>query len=331
MKNKVSIIVPIYNVEKYINKCIKSLISQTYKNIEIMLVDDGTQDNSGKICDEWAKKDKRIKVIHKENGGYGSVLEFAINNIDSEFFLICDGDDWLELNAVERLMKASNKYKVDFVVGRKKLVYSDGKIESDSEYMVKYEYIYEDFNPFLNISCSPHSKLYKTEFCKNIKFPKKISDTDYLLYHIYLTRIKSGVFINEKLSNYFFDRPGNSFNDDTELTEKSVKSQSIVTRETYLQLNKYSKIYPYLSMRIFLRSCRWLALMKKDKVYYKEYEDIFNDIIEKTKENKKYLFTCIKYTTNSNLKCFFKYLVYKGCFSKKTRNIFIGILSKWIN
>ena len=90
MKNKVSIIVPIYNVEKYINKCIKSLISQTYKNIEIMLVDDGTQDNSGKICDEWAKKDKRIKVIHKENQGLISARRVGIANANGDYCIFVD-------------------------------------------------------------------------------------------------------------------------------------------------------------------------------------------------------------------------------------------------
>ena len=82
----ISIVVPVYNVERYIDDCLKSLINQSYKNIEILLVDDGSTDNSGKICDEYAKKDKRIKVIHKENGGVSTALNEGIRNMRGEYF-----------------------------------------------------------------------------------------------------------------------------------------------------------------------------------------------------------------------------------------------------
>ena len=121
-KELVSIIVPIYKVEKYLKKCIESLIKQTYNNIEIFLVDDGSPDNCGKICDDFSKIDSRIKVTHKENGGYGSVLEYSINHILGKYFLICDPDDWLNENAVEELYNCMISNNVDFVIGRKKLV-----------------------------------------------------------------------------------------------------------------------------------------------------------------------------------------------------------------
>ena len=82
--NLISIIVPIYNVEKYLKKCIDSIINQTYKNLEIILVDDGSPDNCGKICDEYAKKDNRIKVIHKENGGVSSARNVGVENATGE-------------------------------------------------------------------------------------------------------------------------------------------------------------------------------------------------------------------------------------------------------
>lgn len=332
MDTKVSIIVPIYNVEKYLQKCIDSLIKQTYANIEIMLVDDGSPDNSGKICDEYSKKDDRIKVIHKENGGYGSVLELAINSINSKFFLICDPDDWLELDAVEKLLKSAEKYNVDFVVGRKKLVYSDGKIESDYEdyKTLKKNYVYNNFIEFLGIPCSPHAKLYKTEICKDVAFPKKVNNTDYLIYQIYLTRISSALFLDEELSNYYIDRPGNSFNEDNKFTEKSLISNSIVTRETYIQLNKDSKIYNYSLMCLFVRSCKYLALMKKNKMNYPEYEKIFTDIIDEAKKQKNNLYPYINSITNAIFKNFIKYIVYKMCFNKKLRNISFSILSNFM-
>ena len=330
MKEKVSIIVPTYNVEQYLNKCVDSLIGQTYENIEIFLVDDGATDNSGKICDELSKKDKRIKVIHKENGGYGSVLEYSIKNIESEFFLICDPDDWLELDAIEKLISSQKKYNADLVVGRKKIVYSDEKNESDLNdfKILKENQLYNNLNVFLVIPCSPHSKLYKTKLCKDIRFPKKINNTDYLLYHAYLTNISTAVYLNDELANYYIDRPGNSFNEDIKFTEKSLKSNAIVTEETYKQLNKKSDLYEFSVINLFIRSCKYMSLMKKYKLDNLEYKKIFDNIIENSKKYKNRLYSVLKISADSKIKCIIKYILYKMCFNKKLRKLSISILSK---
>ena len=93
---KVSIIVPVYKVEKYLRKCIDSIINQTLKDIEIILVDDGSPDNCGKICDEYAAKDTRIKVIHKENGGLSSARNAGMEVAEGEYIGFVDSDDWIE-------------------------------------------------------------------------------------------------------------------------------------------------------------------------------------------------------------------------------------------
>ena len=106
MKEKlISVVVPIYNVEKYLRKCIESIINQTYKKLEIILVDDGSKDESGKICDEYAAVDERIKVIHKENGGLISARKAGLKITTGEFISNIDGDDWLESNMYEEMMK----------------------------------------------------------------------------------------------------------------------------------------------------------------------------------------------------------------------------------
>jgi glycosyltransferase involved in cell wall biosynthesis len=107
---KVSIIVPVYKAEKYISKCIESLVVQTIKDIEIILVDDGSPDNSGKICDEYSYKDNRIKVVHKVNGGVSSARNNGIKASIGEYILFVDSDDWVENNYVEALLKAKAKY-----------------------------------------------------------------------------------------------------------------------------------------------------------------------------------------------------------------------------
>ena len=101
---KVSIIVPVYKVEKYLRKCIDSIINQTLKDIEIILVDDGSPDNCGKICDEYAAKDTRIKVIHKENGGLSSARNAGMEVAEGEYIGFVDSDDWIETDYVGELL-----------------------------------------------------------------------------------------------------------------------------------------------------------------------------------------------------------------------------------
>lgn len=110
-----SIIVPIYNIENYIEKCVESLINQTYKNLEIILVDDGSTDSSGKICDKYIEKDNRIKTIHKENGGLSSARNSGIEVAVGDYVLFVDGDDFLSKNAVEILVKTLIEYSCDIL------------------------------------------------------------------------------------------------------------------------------------------------------------------------------------------------------------------------
>ena len=104
-KDKVSIIVPVYNVEKYIEKCLNSLISQSYRNIEIILIDDGSKDNSGKICDKYKKKDPRIKVIHKENAGVSEARNSGIQKATGKYLCFVDADDFVMNDYIKYLHK----------------------------------------------------------------------------------------------------------------------------------------------------------------------------------------------------------------------------------
>ena len=111
----VSIIVPIYNVDKYLTKCVRSIIDQSYKNLEIILVDDGAKDNSSQICDDFAKIDNRVKVIHKENAGLVAARKTGLISSTGDYILHIDGDDWVLPNYVEKMMDVVKKYNVDIV------------------------------------------------------------------------------------------------------------------------------------------------------------------------------------------------------------------------
>lgn len=113
---QISIIVPVYNAEKYLHRCLDSILAQTFTDFELILVDDGSPDNSGKICDEYALKDSRIKVIHKENGGVALARQCGIDNAIGEFTIHVDPDDWVETNMLEELYQKACKEDADFVI-----------------------------------------------------------------------------------------------------------------------------------------------------------------------------------------------------------------------
>lgn len=112
-KPKISIIVPVFNIDYYLNKCIQSIVDQTYINLEIIIIDDGSYDNSPFICDEWAQKDNRIIVIHKENGGLSDARNTGLEIASGEYIGFVDGDDWIAPEMIEKLLKAILNDKSD--------------------------------------------------------------------------------------------------------------------------------------------------------------------------------------------------------------------------
>lgn len=102
--NKISVIVPVYNVEKYVSRCIESILGQSYKNIELILVEDESPDNSGKICDEYKEKDERVKVIHQKNGGVSSARNRGLKECTGDYVHFCDADDWIDENTYETIL-----------------------------------------------------------------------------------------------------------------------------------------------------------------------------------------------------------------------------------
>lgn len=113
---QISVIVPVYNVEKYLHRCINSILAQTFTDFELLLIDDGSKDNSGKICDEYAEKDKRIRVFHKENGGVASARQLGIEEARGEYSIHADGDDWVEPLMLEEMYNTIMQDKSDMLI-----------------------------------------------------------------------------------------------------------------------------------------------------------------------------------------------------------------------
>ena len=128
MNGLVTVVVPIYNVEQYLDKCIKSISEQTYKDLEILLIDDGSTDTSGNICDKWAGIDSRIRVVHKENEGQGIARNIGIDNAGGEYICFFDSDDYIAKNTIEKAYTLATKEKSEVVVFGFDSVDNDGNV-----------------------------------------------------------------------------------------------------------------------------------------------------------------------------------------------------------
>lgn len=174
---KISVIIPIYNAEEYMNKCISSVVNQSYGNLEIILIDDGSTDNSSEICDRWKKIDSRISVLHKKNEGPGVARNIGIEMARGEYITFVDSDDWVESLMYENMLKAAMKHKCDIVGCPSSIDLENGNHKKNladvSEgYLNKTQCIINFLEGNKNAWGSVHNKLYKKGLWDDIRFPK---------------------------------------------------------------------------------------------------------------------------------------------------------------
>ena len=168
---KISIIVPVYNLENYIEKTLEQLISQTYKNLEIIVIDDGSTDNSLNICNTLAKNDNRIKVIHTENKGVSSARNTGIMHATGKFISFCDGDDAVESDMYEFLYKNLVADNADISICGIKIVHTNKATSTNGKTMIwdnREDYIKDLLKG--NVSMSVSAKLFKADICKSVRF-----------------------------------------------------------------------------------------------------------------------------------------------------------------
>ena len=173
MDKKISIIVPVYNVEQFLEECVNSLINQTYSNLEILLIDDGSKDKSGKMCDKFAKKDKRIKVIHQVNGGLGNARNTGLENATGDYIMFSDSDDFFTLNACEVMLNEIESKKADYVIGNYQNCTEESVLWEKPIFDVKkyknFKLSIKDYkNSFYIMNSSVCNKIFRFSFLKKI-------------------------------------------------------------------------------------------------------------------------------------------------------------------
>lgn len=220
MSEKVSVIVPIYKVEKYLNRCVESIVNQTYTNLEIILVNDGSPDASPALCEEWASKDARIIVIHKENGGVSSARNAGLDRCSGEYITFADPDDYLHLEMIETLVRKKqpeadivicNMYKVTNGIEE---IFSE--VNNETLSIHTFFANYWAYNKLLHIS-SPWNSLYsmKIIMAHNLCYESKYTIGEDTVFNLsYFMHCESIQFISETLYYYDFNTSSatNTFN-----------------------------------------------------------------------------------------------------------------------
>lgn len=207
MEDLISVIVPVYNVDKYLRKCVDSILGQTYRNIEIILIDDGSKDQSGKICDEYKKIDDRVIVIHQKNSGVSSARNKGIKLSKGKWITFVDSDDWIEKDFCKIMLKnLKQNAQADCAICTYNRIVK-GKAETNSfsngkKILDSKEYLINILNPQTGYGFC-HMKLIKKECVQGIYFNEKMTVVEDALFNIELSNnVRNIIYVEQKLYNY---------------------------------------------------------------------------------------------------------------------------------
>lgn len=255
---KISIVIPIYNAEDHLQRCVDSVLNQTEKNIEIILVDDGSKDNSIEICKNYLNQDKRVQLIHQENSGVSAARNRGIEQACGEYIGFIDSDDWIEPNMYECLLREANQASADIVICDARTVYEDGKIQADTITQLSGNQILQksEFTPslLLEMAGSAWRCIYKNhryndklQKQKTILFPLGVKFSEDRIFNLYafgqankICYIKKAFYnryMNEKSTVHRFHQ------DYFEACKKSMDGIEQAIRYAWEDNNELQKVY----------------------------------------------------------------------------------------
>ena len=298
MKELVSIIIPIYNVEKYLDRCIKSIVNQSYENLEIILVDDGSKDNCPSLCDKWAKIDDRIIVIHKENGGLSDARNAGIEIANGNYLSFIDSDDYVHKDFIKVLYELCIKYNSDIsmcgVFETSKDENCNFNLEEGNECIKYSKTILERKD---NIFCVAWNKLYKKEVFKYIRYPKgklheDVAVINKILYY------SNKIAITDLRLYFYYSNPNSIMRSTFSIKRLDALDVIYDSYLFFIEKNEiqyaYNALNDYIDTTLFLyKECQVLGrdskkiekqlINKYSEVYMKVLKNIHMSIIKKIK------------------------------------------------
>lgn len=293
MRKVVSVIVPVYNCEKYIKKCLKSILSQTYADIEILVVNDGSTDNSQKIIDNFAQDDERIHRMYQKNQGVAAARNYALSCAKGDYYLFVDGDDYVGKDYVKDLVHCAQSNQSDMVICGYTLVYSN---RGKSSIVMPGIYKKNEHEEWAYRICSVCGRLYASEFWKKHELhfiTEKGARAEDVPIALYYNAMADNICVIRKTDYYYVQREGSAMN-----SKKRVPFlfPYIAFKEMYNKIshNKItnSKIFFDMGVLKFLAQFKYVIYMKADKEEKKKFDRynyalLNNDIIRMNKEWKK--------------------------------------------
>ena len=294
--SKVSIIIPVYKVEAYLDRCVESVVNQTYENLEIILVDDGSPDSCPQMCDKWAEKDNRIKVIHKENGGLSDARNKGVDASTGDWIYFLDSDDYIEKNAIEKMMSAAVENSADMAVSmyyeiKKGMITeyhcSDSvEIMSPEEYMIKlYETDLAEKDYFLLvalvISCN---KLIKRKCFGSLRFPEgKLHEDEFTTYKLCFACDKI-VFIDTRF--YYYEQRDESIVYNRNKKENFVYLDALCERLEYFEKGRHEELITLAKVHLLAAYMKHIFVARfelKDSALAedlkKKYNALYDEIV----------------------------------------------------
>lgn len=274
MKDLISIIIPIYNVERYIKKTVESVINQDYSNIEIILVDDGSTDNSGKIIDEIKNTDSRIICIHKENGGVSSARNTGLDVAKGTYVTFIDGDDWVETNYVSYLVYLIQKYKCKVAMNKNNFSVLSSK-SKDEDYTISDLQAIE--NIYLgNIFVAVWNKMYSLSVIreKNIRFDESIWYGEGMLFNIDYLQEVDLVAIGEKAVYHQISNPNSAMRKfSVESNLCGIRSLEIQKKHLNKQNSKIISAWEYHYRAVYLTMVSGIVRCNLEDEYQNIYKE----------------------------------------------------------
>lgn len=322
MSKKLSVIVPVYNVEHYLRRCIDSIINQTYKNLEIILVDDGSQDHCGHICDEYAKRDSRIKVIHQKNGGLSAARNTGMDIATGDYIAFVDSDDYISLNMYQNMIHILEDKDLDIVCCGNYRVIGNTVYGNEGSGVLKIfdrnEIVYKSL---LDYKVAAWNKVYKYDVTKDVRFPvgRKFEDT--ATSYLFFSKSKKVGVIDRPYYYYF-------------------KNISSITQTSFKAQDRYDFVKGYIERLEFAEKNNIKCIDECKSLLLKSVLSCLTAVYSSTNDENDKIFRMLKLLIekyrNKDTYCMLnlKYKVYLWCFGRLDFiHIFgakLSCFSKWI-